>query len=111
MTKTRIETDSFGPIKVAADRYLHVRMMTDIPSTGRRYPQIMVTNVPLLDDPVADPRAGALVVLLVRDPEQDHGANAGGDEAVDLHAELVDRPAAHRRQCLVRLGRRPDEEG
>jgi hypothetical protein len=37
--------------KVAADRYLHVRMTTDIPSTGRRYPQLMVTNVPLLPDP------------------------------------------------------------
>jgi hypothetical protein len=37
--------------KVAADRYLHVRMMSDIPSTGRRYPQIMVTNVPLAEDP------------------------------------------------------------
>ena len=29
-------------------------MMSDIPSTGRRYPQIMVTNVPLTDDPAPD---------------------------------------------------------
>jgi hypothetical protein len=44
------------PTKIAADTYLHVRMMSDIPSTGRRYPQIMVTNVPLQDDP--PPMAG-----------------------------------------------------
>lgn len=42
------------PTKIAANTYLHVRMMSDIPSTGRRYPQIMVTNVPLKDDPAAD---------------------------------------------------------
>jgi len=39
------------PTKIANDRYLHVRMSTDIPSTGRRYPQIMLTTVPLMDDP------------------------------------------------------------
>ena len=40
------------PTKIASDHFLHVRMMSDIPSTGRRYPQIMVTNVPLKPDPV-----------------------------------------------------------
>jgi len=40
--------------KLASDRYLHVRMSSDIPSTGRRYPQIMVTNVPLDPDPAPD---------------------------------------------------------
>jgi len=44
------------PTKIAADTFLHVRMMSDIPSTGRRYPQILVTNVPLQDDP--PPMAG-----------------------------------------------------
>jgi hypothetical protein len=44
------------PTKIAADTYLHVRMMSDIPSTGRRYPQILVTTVPLQDDP--PPMAG-----------------------------------------------------
>ena len=39
------------PTKIAADRYLHVRMASDIPSTGRRYPQILLTTVPLMDDP------------------------------------------------------------
>jgi hypothetical protein len=39
------------PTKITADRYLHVHMASDIPSTGRRYPQIMLTTVPLMDDP------------------------------------------------------------
>ena len=42
------------PTKIAADRFLHVRMMSDIPSTGRRYPQIMITDVPLHADPAAN---------------------------------------------------------
>ena len=42
------------PTKIAPDRFLHVRMATDIPSTGRRYPQIMITTVPLMDDPAPD---------------------------------------------------------
>jgi hypothetical protein len=46
------------PTKIAGDRYLHVRMTTDIPSTGRRYPQILVTNVPIQADPPLD--SGAL---------------------------------------------------
>jgi hypothetical protein len=37
--------------KIAGDKFLHVRMSTDIPSTGRRYPQILVTSVPLQADP------------------------------------------------------------
>jgi hypothetical protein len=39
---------------IASDHFLHVRMASDIPSTGRRYPQIMITNVPLMEDPPAD---------------------------------------------------------
>jgi hypothetical protein len=39
------------PTKIAGDRFLHVRMMSDVPSTGRRYPQIMVTNVAMKADP------------------------------------------------------------
>lgn len=34
---------------IAADDYLHVRMATDIPSTLRRYPQILITTVPVVD--------------------------------------------------------------
>jgi hypothetical protein len=33
--------------KLEANSYLHVTMAVDIPSTGRRYPQIMVTDAPL----------------------------------------------------------------
>ena len=44
------------PTQIAADHFLHVRMASDIPSTGRRYPQILLTTVPLLDDPA--PNAG-----------------------------------------------------
>jgi hypothetical protein len=39
---------------IAGDHFLHVRMATDIPSTGRRYPQIMLTTAPLMDDPSPD---------------------------------------------------------
>ncbi len=50
-TAARAATSASRPrtcaTKLASDRYLHVRMSSDIPSTGRRYPQIMVTNVPL----------------------------------------------------------------
>ncbi|MGE0789042.1 MAG: hypothetical protein AB7S26_25440 [Sandaracinaceae bacterium] len=38
------------PTHVSADRFLHVRMATDIPSTGRRYPQIMITTVPFIEE-------------------------------------------------------------
>ncbi|MEI9952596.1 MAG: hypothetical protein WDO74_27355 [Pseudomonadota bacterium] len=44
------------PTKLTADKFLHVRMASDVPSTNRRYPQIMVTDVPLKDDPA--PEAG-----------------------------------------------------
>jgi len=42
------------PTKLSADKFLHVRMASDIPSTNRRYPQIMITDVPLKEDPVPD---------------------------------------------------------
>ncbi|HYQ15241.1 MAG TPA: hypothetical protein VEQ58_05785, partial [Polyangiaceae bacterium] len=42
------------PTALSSDHYLHVRMSTDIPSTNRRYPQIMITTVPLKDDPAPD---------------------------------------------------------
>ncbi len=42
------------PTKIATDQYLHVRMASDIPSTGRRYPQIMITTVPMMADPPLD---------------------------------------------------------
>jgi hypothetical protein len=35
------------PTTIAGDHFLHVRMSSDIPSTGRRYPQILVTTVPI----------------------------------------------------------------
>ena len=42
------------PTELSADKYLHVRMSSDIPSSNRRYPQILITNVPLQADPPAD---------------------------------------------------------
>jgi hypothetical protein len=39
------------PTELGSDGYLHVRMSTDVPSTNRRYPQILITTVPLKDDP------------------------------------------------------------
>lgn len=35
--------------QLAADSYLHVRMSTTIPSTGRRYPQLMITTTKVLN--------------------------------------------------------------
>ncbi|HVU04174.1 MAG TPA: hypothetical protein VHE30_20595 [Polyangiaceae bacterium] len=35
------------PTKIQQGSYLHVRMSTDVPSTGRRYPQLMITNTPI----------------------------------------------------------------
>jgi hypothetical protein len=32
-----------------AKNFLHVRMSTDVPSTGRRYPQLMITTTPVLN--------------------------------------------------------------
>ena len=34
---------------ISADRFLHVRMSTEVPSTGRRYPQLMITTTPVLN--------------------------------------------------------------
>jgi hypothetical protein len=34
---------------IAANDYLHVRMATDVPSTLRRYPQIMITTAPIVE--------------------------------------------------------------
>ena len=34
--------------QLVADRYLHVRMSTEVPSTGRRYPQLMFTTTQVL---------------------------------------------------------------
>lgn len=42
------------PTTLSADKYLHVRMSTDVPSTNRRYPQILLTTTPLEADPPAD---------------------------------------------------------
>ena len=76
-------------------------------SSGKRGPQRAER---LLDDPVGDPGARALVVLLLRDPEEDHGLDAGAEQLLALAHGPVDREARHRRQRVVaeRLGR--DEE-
>jgi hypothetical protein len=34
---------------IADDRFMHVRMTTEVPSTGRRYPQLMITTTDLLN--------------------------------------------------------------
>ena len=64
----------------------------------------------LLDDAVVDPGAGALVVLLLRDPEQDHGADADAHELLDLAHDGLDGVALQRRQPLVRERGGRDEE-
>ena len=61
---------------------------------GKARPQLAQR---LLHDAVVDPRAGALVVLLLGDPEEDHGADAEPHELLDLAHELVDGEAADAR--------------
>ena len=63
-----------------------------------------------LDDAVVDPRARAFLVLLLRQPEEDHRRDAEANELLDLADDAVDRVAAESGQALVRerLGR--DEE-
>ena len=68
-------------------------------SSGKRGPQRAQR---LLDDPVGDPRARALVVLLLRDPEQDHRLDAGAEQLLALAHDPVDGVPRHRRQRLVR---------
>ncbi len=65
------------PTKLATDHYLHVRMASDIPSTGRRYPQIMLTTVPLMDDPAP---------------------NQGNIDTVPVHTRLGHVPVRARRR-------------
>ena len=63
-----------------------------------------------LHDSVVVPGAGALLVLLVRDPEEDHRGDAEALELLDFPREVVDREAAHRRQLRVRARVGADEE-
>lgn len=37
------------PTKLSSGKFLHVRMSSDIASTNRRYPQIMITTTPIVD--------------------------------------------------------------
>ena len=63
-----------------------------------------------LDDPVLVPGAGAVLVLLLGDPEEQKGAHAEPRRLLGLGDEILDRVPAHGGQVGVRLGRRPDEE-
>ena len=62
-----------------------------------------------LHDPVLVPGAAALVVLLLRDAEQDQRLRRRARRLVDLAHEPVDGVAGHARKGLVRLGLRRDE--
>ncbi len=55
----------------------------------------------LLDDPVAGPRARALVVLLLGDAEEDHRLHARPEQLLALADDAVDRVAGEGRQALV----------
>src|SRR5262249_49459218 len=37
------------PTALASDTFMHVRMSSEVPSTGRRYPQLMITTTPVLN--------------------------------------------------------------
>src|SRR5262249_21524714 len=64
----------------------------------------------VLQDPVLVARAGALVVLLRRDSEQDHGGDPEAGELVGLAHEIVHRAAAQGGQQLVGARVRADEQ-
>src|SRR5262249_39335648 len=64
----------------------------------------------LLHDAVLDPRARALVVLLLRDAEQDHRLHARPEQLLALADGAVDRHARQRGQPVVRKGLGRDEE-
>ena len=64
-----------------------------------------------LDDPVVVVCAGALVVLLFRDAEQDHGAHAEALEPLRLDDDRLDRVPCQPRQVVVRERLGPDEQG
>ena len=59
-------TPKHVPTALTSDHFLHVRMATDIPSTGRRYPQIMISTIPLAPDPAPDASNIDLVPLHTR---------------------------------------------
>jgi hypothetical protein len=56
----------------------------------------------LLDDPVVVVGARAGLVLLLRDPEEDHGRDPGAVRGLGLVAEAVDRALRDARQALER---------
>src|SRR5688500_6377027 len=63
-----------------------------------------------LHDSLFSPRARALLVLRVRDAEQDHRGDAEAHELLDLARQAGNREATQRRQLPVRARVRPDEE-
>src|SRR5262249_53798216 len=64
----------------------------------------------LLDDAVRVPGAGALVVLRVRDPEQDHARDAGRSNDLDLARKVGDGEAPQGGKPLVGACVGADEE-
>src|SRR3954454_14448723 len=63
-----------------------------------------------LDDAGVRPRARALLVLVFRNPEQDHRLDAEADELLGLTHDVLDGEAAERRQKLIAARVRADEE-
>ena len=60
--------------------------------------------------PFSVPRAGRLVVLLLRDPEEDHRLHAEPNEVLDLAHDAVDVEPRHPRQRVVPQRLRRDEQ-
>jgi hypothetical protein len=54
-----------------------------------------------LDDAVVDPRARALVVLVLGNPEENHRPHAEPNEVLDLAHDVVDAEAAEGREQVV----------
>jgi hypothetical protein len=85
---------------LAADRFLHVRMATDVPSTNRRYPQLMITTVKVMDIPTGPYRLDDIPVGARLGPVSFQHLPPGNDQSLivqpfgtspELQIEFCDR--------------------
>ena len=101
-----------GHLAVADDAAVPVRGVLAEAHVGEQHEAAAVERPQgTLDDPVVVVGAGAFVVLLVGDAEQDHRLHAEALEFVRLRDDGLDRVASQPGQVVVRKGHGPNEEG
>jgi hypothetical protein len=90
----RITPRTIAP-KIAGDTFLHVTMESDVPSTGRRYPQILITTVQNVElgtiktpnmTPIQERLADGSTIIV--QPFGDRGSEQG--QIVELQLEFCD---------------------